>query len=279
MKKKLLLGTGAGILAGATPSQAGVLLYTPSNPAVINAMLVMVLLMVVILAMQAWEIIIHLRHAREKQDALLGLPKVQRVTWFDLFTRKHVQHDEETDSHVYDDIHEYDNSPPAWFNWLFYGSIVCAAGYMLNYHVFKTGKLQEEEYADQMKEGEKLLAKAQEKAILLADQPRYTDEAKLLSGQKTYAANCAMCHGEQGQGIIGPNLTDEYWLHGGSYKDVFKTIFNGVPEKGMLAWKKTLKPDELKAVASYVYTLRGTKPVEPKEPQGVKYTDDKQAGL
>lgn len=215
----------------------------------------------------------------------LGLNKLKRAkaieegadpelqsSWWDLF-RRTGKEDKFVEGHEYDGIVEYDNSPPAWFNWLFYGTIIWAAAYLLYYHVFSMGDLQIARYEKQMAEAEVIIAKAQESAIKFADEPAYTDEEKLAQGATIYMTNCAMCHGEEGQGNIGPNLTDDYYIHGGTYKDVYTVIFNGVPEKGMLSWKKALKPDEIRAVASYVHSLRGTKPANPKPPQGEKATD------
>jgi mono/diheme cytochrome c family protein/competence protein ComGC len=232
-----------------------------------------VVLLIIIMLLLTLEIMLYMRRLEREKAVAAGLPVVKKVTWLDLFKRTKDTRDAALNEHVVDGIHEYDNSPPAWFNWLFYGSIAWAACYLLYFHVFNMGDLQIAEYEKQMKEAEAVVAKAQERAIVLADKPPYTDEAKLLLGKTIFIKNCVMCHGDKGQGIIGPNLTDDYWLHGGSYKDIFKTIFNGVPEKGMLTWKKTLKPDEIRSVASYVYTLRGSHPDNPKPPQGEKYTD------
>jgi cytochrome c oxidase cbb3-type subunit 3 len=191
-----------------------------------------------------------------------------RIRWIDLFNRTKVRHDEEAATHVYDDIHELDNAPPAWFNYLFYVTILVAVGYMLRYHVFKTGMLQGEEYAVQMEEAKALAIKLREKAIKLADLPPMKASTELNDGKVVYIKNCVMCHGDKGQGNVGPNLTDAYWIHGASYKNVFTTIFNGVPEKGMLSWKNTLSPVDIQKVSSYVYTLKNTNAPGGKAPQG-----------
>jgi cytochrome c oxidase cbb3-type subunit 3 len=95
--------------------------------------------------------------------------------------------------------------------------------------------------------------------------------AAIAAGKETFATNCVPCHGQQGQGIIGPNLTDNYWLHGNTYADIVNTITNGVPDKGMIAWKATLNPEKIRQVAAYVLSLKGTNPPNPKPPQGVEY--------
>ena len=90
----------------------------------------------------------------------------------------------------------------------------------------------------------------------------------LTSGSTIYTTNCVACHGDKGQGGVGPNLTDKFWIHGGGIKDLFKTITHGIPEKGMIAWEKSLNPIQIQQVASYVLTLQGTNPPGAKEPQG-----------
>ncbi|MGZ5244643.1 MAG: cbb3-type cytochrome c oxidase N-terminal domain-containing protein [Bacteroidia bacterium] len=208
---------------------------------------------------------------REHEETLPETERVKHSSWFQLFVLKGSKKDSLEGAHEYDGIIEYDNNPPAWFNVLFYGTIVIAFCYMMYFHVLKIGDLPQAEYEKQMAAAEIVVAKAQERAIELAEKPPFTDEANITLGQTIYMTNCAACHGDKGQGTIGPNLTDEYWLHGGEYKSIFKTIFNGVPEKGMLSWKKSLRPDELRAVASYVNTLKGTNPPNPKAPQGDKF--------
>jgi cytochrome c oxidase cbb3-type subunit 3 len=99
------------------------------------------------------------------------------------------------------------------------------------------------------------------------------DADALSNGNILYQSKCAVCHGKEGEGGIGPNLTDEYWIHGGSMSDIFKTIKNGVPEMGMIAWKNDLRARDMQEVASYIKTLVGTTPANPKDPQGEIYTE------
>src|SRR5690606_36947530 len=91
------------------------------------------------------------------------------------------------------------------------------------------------------------------------------EEAKTL-----YVQNCAACHGADGGGTVGPNLADEYWLHGGTVQDVFRVIKYGVQEKGMIPWQDKLNPEQIQIVASYILSLQGTTPASAKEPQGEK---------
>ena len=89
-------------------------------------------------------------------------------------------------------------------------------------------------------------------------------------------ARCAggwPCHGQKGEGLVGPNFADEYWIHGGGIKNVFKVIKYGVPDKGMIAWQAQLKPADMQKVGSYILTLQGTNPPNPKAPQGTIWAD------
>lgn len=101
-----------------------------------------------------------------------------------------------------------------------------------------------------------------------------TDPAEIAEGKNIFLTNCATCHGKEGQGGAGPNLTDDYWLHGGGIKNVFKTIKYGVPQKGMIAWETQLSPKQIQQVASYILTLRGTNPPGAKEPQGELWKEE-----
>lgn len=175
--------------------------------------------------------------------------------------------------HDYDNIQELDNPIPAWFNWLFYGSIIFATAYLLNYHVFKTGKLQDEEYVIEMKQADAA------KEAYLAKTGNAIDENSvkidksaevLAAGKAVFTQNCVACHGQNAEGVVGPNLTDEYWLHGGKINNVFKTIKYGIPEKGMISWEKQLSAKQISDVSNYIESLKGTNPPNPKAPQGEK---------
>jgi cytochrome c oxidase cbb3-type subunit 3 len=182
--------------------------------------------------------------------------------------------------HEYDGIQELDNPTPAWFMYLFYGSIIFAIGYLLNYHVFHTGQLQYQEYQTEVKQADiakqaflsKSANRVDENTVKLVSDP-----AVITAGQGIFKANCAACHGEHAQGVVGPNLTDDYWLHGNKINDLFKMIKYGVAAKGMPTWEKVLSPKQIADVANYVKSLHGTTPAGAKEPQGTKETDDKLA--
>ena len=169
--------------------------------------------------------------------------------------------------HEYDGIQELDNNLPRWWVWLFYISIIFSAVYLVYYHVARLGDLQAAEYAKAMKAGAAIQAAAMGKfEARIPDLKPLTDPVVLATGHQTFAKLCAPCHRADGGGLVGPNLTDNYWIHGSNYTDTVQVIWNGVPAKGMITWKTMLKPDQVEAVASYIYTLRGAKLATPGKP-------------
>lgn len=173
-------------------------------------------------------------------------------------------------NHDFDGIQEYDNDLPPWWKYMFYVTIVFAVGYMLHYHVFRTGALQIEEYEMEMQQAALIAAQNVEDPNAVTDFEVLTDGAALESGKAIYLQNCAACHGQAGEGTVGPNLTDEYWLHGGDVNDIFKTVKFGVPSKGMVPWQGKLTKDQMLEVSSYILSLQGTNPPNGKEAQGEK---------
>ena len=187
--------------------------------------------------------------------------------------------DEEKDivmEHQFDGIAELDNPTPAWFMVLFYGTIIFAIVYLLSYHVFGLGNLQEEEYSIELRQAEDAKIAFLQKPgsssskINESNVEQSKDAAVLSAGAALFKTACAPCHGEHAEGLVGPNLTDEFWLHGGTVNDIFKTIKYGVPDKGMIAWEKTLKPKQIADLTSYIMSLKGSNPAGAKAPQGVK---------
>lgn len=170
--------------------------------------------------------------------------------------------------HEADGIRELDNKLPRWWVWLFNLSIVFAIVYLLFYHVFDAGSLSAAEYQREKEVGDQLkqVALAKFEASMPTAAPS-ADANVVSQGQNLYVRLCAPCHRADAGGLVGPNLTDDFWIHGTNFTDSLKVIWNGVPEKGMVTWKGTLKPDEIYAAASYIYTLRGTQPPNPKPPE------------
>ena len=197
-----------------------------------------------------------------------------RGFWEKLLSLKPLAAEKEVElDHDYDGIKELNNPIPPWFNVLFYGTVVFAIIYLFAYHVFDIAPLQGKEYENQVAVAEKQKNDFLKKAGNLVDEnsvKAVTDQKLLTAGAELFTSKCAACHGQKGEGTVGPNLTDEYWLHGGTINDVFKTIKYGVPAKGMIAWQSTLNPIEMQNVASYIISLQGTNPAGGKEPQGEK---------
>jgi cytochrome c oxidase cbb3-type subunit 3 len=175
----------------------------------------------------------------------------------------------------FDGIRELDNKIPPWFNLLFLITIIIAVVYLLNFYVFKTGKLQYQEYDEEMKQAAIEKAELIKSGALVNENSvtRLIDAASLTAGRDIFKANCVPCHGPEAGGVIGPNLTDDYWIHGGGIKNIFHTITYGVPAKGMISWQTQLNPRQIQEVASYVMSLHGTHPANAKPPQGDKYVE------
>lgn len=178
--------------------------------------------------------------------------------------------------HNYDGIIELDNSLPPWWVYMFYGTIIFSITYMIYFNYFD-GPTQKMEYDTEVAQA--LMSKNEflKKAAALVDETSVvilTDAASLVKGKSSYITKCATCHGQYGEGLVGPNLTDAYWIHGGGIKDVFKTIKYGWPEKGMISWESQITPMEMQQISSYIITLKGTKPANPKAPQGIIYIEE-----
>ncbi len=174
----------------------------------------------------------------------------------------------------YDGIQELNNPVPAWFNALFYGTVVLGILYFFAYHNWDLAPLQKQEYdsevfAAQLATQERL--KNSPVDDINENNVKESKEAAIISaGKGTYIQYCAACHGQAGEGGVGPNLTDDYWLHGGTLASVFKTIKYGVPEKGMVAWGTQLTPTQMSNISNFITSLKGTNPPNGKAPQGDK---------
>lgn len=179
--------------------------------------------------------------------------------------------------HDYDGIKELDNHLPPWWVAMFYGTVVFALIYFPYYHFTGTDRSQIAEYEEAMKiataEKEAYLAKVAN-LVNEGNVTALTDAGTLGHGKQIFIQYCAACHGQAGEGGVGPNLTDVFWLHGGGIKNVFSTIKYGVPDKGMIAWQDQITPKDMQDVASYILTLEGTNPANPKEPQGQPWSEE-----
>ena len=172
--------------------------------------------------------------------------------------------------HNYDGIQELDNALPPWWKYGFYLTIGVAVIYLLNFHVFGTGKNPTQEYDAEMAKAriEKEIYESKNKDKIDENNVPMADAAGLETAKGIFTTQCFACHGKLGEGGAGPNLTDDYWLHKGSLNDIYHTIKNGYPEKGMQSWAAVFSPKEISFLASYVKSLHGTKPPNAKAPQG-----------
>lgn len=178
--------------------------------------------------------------------------------------------------HSYDGIRELDNIIPPWFTTAFLLTIVFGVGYLYRYHIAKAAPMQIEEYQNEvalanLKHDEYLKTQANS---IDENNVAFMTGADLEAGKKTFVTLCAACHKPDGGGMVGPNLTDEYWIHGGALKNLFTTIKYGVADKGMISWKEQLNPQQMAQVANYILTLQGTNPPGAKEKQGTLYVPE-----
>ena len=190
---------------------------------------------------------------------------------------------EEEDSilldHDYDGIKELDNNLPPWWKYGFYLTIVVAVIYLFNFHVLGTGDLQGKEYEKEMAQAKLDVETYMKTSANNVDESTVkllTEASDIAAGKDVFTANCAACHAASGGSTpngVGPNLTDDYWIHGGGVQDVFKTIKYGWAEKGMKSWKEDLSPMQIAQVTSFIKSLRGTNPPNGKAPQGDLYSE------
>lgn len=250
---------------------------------IVALVLLLVLLLVSLSLLKAFNLVLKLSKLNneveikiEKKSAknLQAKKPGEQTFWQKVLGLRPIEEEEDLlIDHSYDGIQELDNPTPVWFNALFYSTIVFAVGYLLVYHVFGWGMTQDEEYLAEMQAAE------QQKMEYLASSGTNVDEnsveldlstAMVSAGQEIYLQSCGVCHGNQGEGMIGPNLVDDYWIHGGDIKDVFRVVKYGVPDKGMVPWESSLTPVQIAQVSNFIISIGGTNPDNQKEPQGEK---------
>lgn len=201
------------------------------------------------------------------------------VSWWSKLNKfKPVEQEQSIDlGHDYDGIRELDNRLPPWWLYGFYCTIGFAFVYLWTHHVSHSAPLSGEEYQMALNEAEVKRAEYLKKSANNVDETtvKYLSaSADLEAGQKVFVTTCFPCHGKLGEGGVGPNLTDNFWLHGGDVKDIFKTIKYGVPEKGMKSWKDDYSPAQIAQIASFIKSLKGTNPPNSKPPQGTPYQEE-----
>ncbi len=184
-------------------------------------------------------------------------------------------------NHLYDGIQEFDNPLPKWWVAIFWISIILTPFYIIYYHGGE-GRSAVDKYNAEVlahfdrQAGEMLAMGPITEGTLAGFQ---SDEAKMAGAAQLFVSKCSSCHGMRGEGSIGPNLTDEFWLHGGRLTDIYRTINEGVPSKGMLAWNKQLGVGDILSLSAYVGTIRGANPPNAKKPQGDPFVYDLDAIL
>ncbi|MDE3237030.1 MAG: c-type cytochrome [Bacteroidota bacterium] len=207
-----------------------------------------------------------------EEEVVVAKENVWKIWWSKMNSFRPVKEEAQIDlGHDYDGIRELDNRLPPWWLYGFYVCIIFAGVYLWRYHVAHSAPLSAEELKISLEKAEAEKQEYLKNAANNVDENTVkllTSAADLDAGKKVFTTICAACHRADGGGMVGPNLTDDYWLHGGSISDVFKSIKYGWPEKGMKSWKDDFSPVQIAQIASYVKSLHGTNPPNPKEPQG-----------
>lgn len=244
--------------------------------------LFVVALLVIIVALFMLQVLRYMaKDAAMEKARKLGVEYKEEPSWWENINQRlygYVPIEKEATillDHNYDGIRELDNHLPPWWKWLFYGSMVWGVIYFIAYHVTSSLPLQIDEYNTEVAYADEQVRKMKaanpgavidENTVILTTEP-----TELMDGKATFNNICASCHRPDGGGDIGPNLTDEFWKHGGSIQDVFKVVKNGVPNTNMVSWGGALSPEKMQNVASYLLSLQGTHPPNAKGPEGEKY--------
>ncbi|HCD52242.1 MAG TPA: hypothetical protein DEQ34_07335 [Balneolaceae bacterium] len=175
--------------------------------------------------------------------------------------------------HEYDGIRELDNHMPVWWLWLFYFTIGFAVVYLLYYNVLGIGQNQHEEYAAEVAMAEQMYGSPSddsgEATAAAVSWEFQTDAESIARGKEIYMSTgnlCFTCHGNNGEGLVGPNLTDGYWLHGCSAEELATSVTTGYPEKGMMPYGSgaRISDDDLTDLISFIASIQGTEPANPK---------------
>jgi cytochrome c oxidase cbb3-type subunit 3 len=211
-----------------------------------------------------------------KEGAPEALPERVGPSLWDRFNKSVEIKDEAAilTDHDYDGIRELDNALPPWWKYGFYLTIFWGLGYMAYFHAGGNGPSSIQEYQTELAEAEKQMEEYRLNAKNLVDETTVavlTGSEDLKVGSALFASNCVSCHGANAEGKIGPNLTDQYWKNGGDIKNLFKTVKIGVTGTGMKSWKTDLSAMQMAQVTSYILSLQGTNPANPKAPEGPLY--------
>lgn len=268
----LMLASGGSLMAqdntGGTFWTEETILYTVLGMVFLVAVLVLVVALYVLQLLRTFLLKDISAEQRAKYEAEPGYFVKLWSKWNDF---KPIEEEEEILlDHNYDGIKELDNHLPPWWKGLFYITVIYAVVYLLIFHVFETRPLQAEQYELEMAAAQDRLnmlpqpeVDFDETSVTLSEEP-----ADLLKGKEIFERSCATCHKADGGGLAGPNLTDQYWKHGGGIKNIYATVKNGVPNTAMISWEQALNPVMIRQVASYVISLEGSNPPGAKGPEG-----------
>lgn len=219
---------------------------------------------------------------KEKIAMELSAEKINKpkISWWTRFNRfKPLEQESSIDlGHDYDGIRELDNRLPPWWLYGFYVSIIFAGVYLWRFHVSHTGPSSQQEYERSVQTAELKIQEYLKKkgdAVNENTVTILTGADDIIAGKKIFTSSCSACHKEAGGGDVGPNLTDDYWLHGGDVKSIFKIVKYGI--NAMPQWQNAYSNKQLAQVSSYVKSLRGTNPSNAKEPQGELYKEESSA--
>jgi cytochrome c oxidase cbb3-type subunit 3 len=171
--------------------------------------------------------------------------------------------------HNYDGIQEYDNPAPGWWSGIFIGTVVFSLGYWI-YFSYGPGMSEIQSYDAEMAAAAAAAPVAQVTATEDSLAALTKNPEAMAKGAEIYMIRCFSCHQEGGKGLVGPNLTDDYQIHGSTRMDMLNTVINGVPEKGMISWGLILPPEEIEIITAYVSTFRHTNVPGGKAPEGDK---------
>lgn len=236
-------------------------------------------LLVIMILLYALRVLTGIQRKRKRKPKIATAKK--SANWLEKLNKtKSVDEKSEADvdmGHDYDGIRELNNPTPPWWRYGFYASMVFAVIYLWRYHISHAAPLQLEELAIAQAAAAEAKAAYLQNAANNIDENNVkllTDAADIEDGKKLFIASCAACHGAEGQGVVGPNLTDGFWLHGGQVKDIFSTIKYGVPEKGMKSWKEDFSPKQLAQLTSFIKSVKGSNPPNPKAKEGIQYNGE-----
>jgi len=282
--KTLLLLLAAGAMSFSATAQDAVVEAAPKVTSIGGLPVVEFYVLVGTIILELFVIMVLILFTRILIKAITGkaideqyVPKVKKAPFWDRFHNA-VEIEKEKDimlDHDYDGIHELDNSLPPWWKYGFYLTIVIGVIYMWYFYI-GNGPSQIDELNAELRRGEEQVAAYLAKSANNVDENSVVmlDGVGIAEGQSIFSKNCVACHASDGGGnAVGPNLTDAYWLHGGSLKDIFKSIKYGWKDKGMKSWKDDFSPKQIAQLASFVKSLQGTTPAAPKEKQGELYIE------